>query len=141
MQRNKNRNPPADLSDPGEVAIRLKRIRTRRRYSQQHVCDLSGVNFHTYRSIESGMHTSNYLTLARICRALETSLDEVVGIADPGAHEICEKIRLLPQRERRTIEHMLDQSHELVRIRRGEIRPDIVSWIGRPVDAIAQEAS
>lgn len=55
--------------------IRLRAMRMKRGFTQQHLSDVLGIAIRSYQCYETGTRTPNYSLLVRIADTLDVSLD------------------------------------------------------------------
>ncbi len=62
--------------------IRLREMRMKRGFTQQHLSDLLGIAIRSYQCYETGTRTPNYELLTRIADILDVSIDYLFGRDD-----------------------------------------------------------
>lgn len=62
--------------------IRLREMRMKRGFTQQHLSDLLGIAIRSYQCYETGTRTPNYELLTRIADVLDVSIDYLFGRDD-----------------------------------------------------------
>lgn len=66
---------------------RLLELKNSRKLTNQQISDLSGVPLSTVTRIMSGQSEGNFQTICDIVKALDGSLDDIVGIKKPSTEE------------------------------------------------------
>ncbi len=61
---------------------RLREIRMKRGFTQQHLADSVEIALRSYQCYETGTRTPNYLLLVRLADVLDVSLDYLLGRDD-----------------------------------------------------------
>lgn len=73
--------------DNGTFARNLKIERARRGWNQRDLADAAGIGFNTVARYEMGVHTPGLDNALALARALETSIDALVGWDPPDRRE------------------------------------------------------
>lgn len=100
---------------PATVGERLKKLRKRKKLSQQELADRLGINRSTYARYETGDTQADYDTLVKIANFFDTSVDYLLGrtnIPDPiptiAFHRTDDPMADLPEEARKSVEEFLE---------------------------------
>jgi transcriptional regulator with XRE-family HTH domain len=76
------------MNDVKAFGVRVEKMRQQRRLSTQELADKSGISYQSLWRIERGQHKEPGLfTAARLARALQCSLDYLVGLYEDEKSE------------------------------------------------------
>lgn len=72
--------------DANEVGLTIRKIRKKRRLSQEALSGLAGIARTHLTMIENGTKQANLETLSRIAQALDLRLSELIRMAEEDTH-------------------------------------------------------
>jgi len=105
-----------DETVTAELAKRIKKIRTEKRLTQQHVADALQISQPAYARYEAGVRQIRVAMLSSIASALDVSVDELLGIKttkqkpgpSPKVKKLTERITQLPKSKQSFVIEMLE---------------------------------
>jgi len=68
--------PQAPEEEIKKLSKRIKQVRKERKMTQADVADVLNISDGHYRKIENGMMNPGYLSLVKLCAALEISIED-----------------------------------------------------------------
>ena len=109
-------NMHTDETVTAELAKRIKKIRTEKRLTQQHVADALQISQPAYARYEAGVRQIRVAMLSSIASALDVSVDELLGIKttkqkpgpSPKVKKLTERITQLPKSKQSFVIEMLE---------------------------------